>query len=171
MGILGRMTSLDVPAGFERLDVLVALGFLVAVDAVADKIMWLDSAWDIFNTAIRPIAGAVIASLIAAPTVDLPTAVIAAAGGTVALITHFAKATTRLAVNTSPEPVSNIAVSFAEDAAVAGVVMIALLNPWLAGAIAATLFIVGVVIALLLATLARTAFRRTRARFQRRSSM
>ena len=155
MGILGRVVSLDVPAAFERVDVLVVFAILVAVDAVADKIMWLDSAWDVVNSAIRPIAGGVVALLIASPTIELPSAVIAAGGGTVALITHLAKATTRLAVNTSPEPASNVVVSVAEDTAIVGVVIIAIINPWVVAAIAAVLFVAAVIVALALAGTAR----------------
>jgi hypothetical protein len=159
VGLLGRFTDLQIPAGLERWDVIGVFAVLVVVDAIADKVMYVDSAWDALNTAIRPIAGAVIAALIASPTVDLPTAAVAAAGGVIALITHLAKATTRLAVNTSPEPASNIAVSLAEDAAVAGVVVVALLNPWVAAAIAAVLLVVGVVVALVLARLVRAGWR------------
>ncbi len=111
MGLIGRFTDWAVPAGLERTDVLIVFAVLAVIDTVADKVMLVDSVWDAINTAIRPIAGAVVAVLIASPSVDLPTAVIAAAGGTVALITHLAKATTRIAVNTSPEPASNVAVS------------------------------------------------------------
>jgi hypothetical protein len=159
VGLLGRFTDVQIPAGLERWDVIGVFAVLVVVDAIADKVMYVDSAWDALNTAIRPIAGAVIAALIASPTVDLPTAAVAAAGGVIALITHLAKATTRLAVNTSPEPASNIAVSLAEDAAVAGVVVVALLNPWVAAAIAAVLLVVGVVVALVLARLVRAGWR------------
>jgi divalent metal cation (Fe/Co/Zn/Cd) transporter len=102
----------------------------------------------------------VVATLIAAPSVDLPTAVIAAGGGAVALITHLAKATTRVAVNTSPEPVSNVAVSVVEDVAVAGVVTVAVINPWMAAAIALVLLLFGVIVALLLLRLARKGLRR-----------
>ena len=164
MGILGRLTELDVPVAFERADVLLVFGVLVVIDAIADKIMWLDSAWDVFNTAIRPVAGGVVALLIASPTVDLPSAVIAAGGGIVALITHFAKATTRLAVNASPEPASNVVVSVAEDAAIVGVVITAIFNPWIAAAIAAALFTAAVVVALALAGTARAAMRKRRQR-------
>lgn len=164
MGILGRITSMEVPAAFERIDVLIVFAVLVVIDAVADKVMWLDSAWDVFNTAIRPVAGATVAILIASPALDLPTAVIAASGGTVALITHVAKATTRLAVNASPEPASNIAVSFAEDSAIVGIVLLAIWYPWIAGGIALALFLIAVVVALLLVKTARAALRRRRDR-------
>lgn len=164
MGILGRLTSMEVPSAFERLDVLIAFAVLVVIDAIADKVMWLDSAWDVFNTAIRPIAGGTVAILIASPSLELPTAVIAASGGAVALITHLAKATTRIAVNASPEPASNIAVSFAEDLAIVGVVLLAIWYPWLAGGIALALFLIAVVVALLLVRTARAALRRRRDR-------
>jgi hypothetical protein len=167
MGIAGRLTDGDIPVAFERTDVLIVFAVLALVDTVADKVMWLDSAWDAFNTVIRPLAGAVVAALIASPTVDLPTAVIAAAGGVVALITHLAKATTRLAVNTSPEPASNVAVSVAEDVAVAGTVVVAIVNPWIAAAIAAVFLVAGAFIAVVLARLARRALRRVRGRSRR----
>ena len=164
MGILGRVTDFNVPVAFERVDVLLVFGVLVVIDAIADKIMWLDSAWDVFNTAIRPIAGGVVALLIASPSVDLPSAVIAAGGGVVALITHVAKATTRLAVNTSPEPASNVVVSVAEDAAIVGVVITAIFNPWIAAGIAVVLFIAGAGVAIAVAGTARAALRKRRQR-------
>ncbi len=164
VGLLGRIGGLDVPPAFERTDVLIVFAVLVVIDAIADKIMYLDSFWDAFNTVIRPLAGAVSAVLIASPQVELPTAVVAAAGGVVALVTHLAKATTRLAVNTSPEPASNVAVSFAEDLAVTGTVVVAVLNPWVAAAIAAVLLVAGVTVAVLLATVARKGLRAVRRR-------
>ncbi len=167
MGLLGRFAGVDVPAGFERTDVLAVFAVLVVVDAIADKIMLVDSAWDALNTVIRPVAGAVIATLIAAPTVDLPAAVVAAGGGLVALITHLAKATTRLGVNTSPEPVSNVAVSIAEDVAVAGVVIIAVINPWVAATIALVLLAGAVAVAVALARSARAGWQAVRSRRSR----
>ncbi|MFM8895638.1 MAG: DUF4126 domain-containing protein, partial [Actinomycetales bacterium] len=157
-----KLTSLDVPPAFERVDVLIVFAVLVAIDAVADKVMWLDSAWDVVNTAIRPIAGATVAVLIASPNVDLPATALAVSGGTVALVTHLAKATTRLAVNASPEPASNIAVSFGEDLAIVFVVLLAIWYPWVAAGVALTLFLIAVVIALLLLKVARAALRNRR---------
>lgn len=170
LGLIGRFTSVDVPPALIRTDVLVVMGVLVVVDAVADKVMWLDSAWDVVNTAIRPLAGGALAVIIASPDTPLGTATVAGAGGIVALITHLAKATTRLAVNTSPEPASNVVVSLGEDVAVAGVTIGALLNPWLAAGIALVLFIAGVVIALSVATVARRAWRARRRRGAARRS-
>lgn len=162
MGVLGRVADWDVPAGLERVDVLVIFGVLAVVDTVADKIMMVDSAWDAVNTVIRPVAGAVVAALIASPTTDIPTVAIAAAGGTVALVTHLAKATTRIAVNTSPEPASNVVVSVAEDLAVATVIVVAVINPWIAAALALALLVAGTVVALALLKVARAGVRRLR---------
>ena len=159
MGLLGRFAGWDVPPGLERVDVLVIFAVLAVVDTIADKIMLIDSAWDAVNTVIRPIAGAVVAALIVAPSVDIPTVAVAAAGGAVALVTHLAKATTRLAVNTSPEPASNVVVSVAEDIAVAGVVVIAVVNPWVAAAIALALLVGAVIVAVLLVRAGRSVFR------------
>jgi hypothetical protein len=160
MGVLGRFAGWDVPAGLERVDVLVIFAVLAVVDTIADKVMLVDSAWDAVNTVIRPVAGGVVAALIAAPATDIPTAAIAAGGGLIALVTHLAKATTRLAVNTSPEPVSNVAVSVVEDVAVAGVVVIAAVNPWIAAAIALVLLTTAVTIAVVAARAARSGLRR-----------
>ena len=167
LGIAGRLTDWDIPACFERTDVLIIFAVLAVVDTVADKVMWLDSGWDAVNTVIRPVAGAVVAALIASPYVDIPTVAIAAAGGTVALVTHLAKATTRLAVNTSPEPASNVAVSVVEDNEVAGTVAVAVVNPWLAAGIALVLLLAASAVAVALARLARRAIVRTRDRVVR----
>jgi Domain of unknown function (DUF4126) len=155
MGLIGRFTDWAVPSGLERTDVLVVFAVLAVIDTVADKVMLVDSVWDAINTVIRPLAGAVVAVLIASPSIDLPTAVIAAAGGAVALVTHLAKATTRIAVNTSPEPASNVAVSVVEDVAVAGTVAVAVVNPWAAATIAFALLVSAVVVALVLLRYAR----------------
>jgi hypothetical protein len=160
MGLLGRFTDWAIPAGLERADVLIIFALLAVVDTIADKVMYVDSAWDAVNTVIRPVAGGVVAALIAAPNTDIPTAAIAAGGGMVALITHLAKASTRIAVNTSPEPVSNIALSTAEDVAVAGVVVVSVINPWVAAIIAAILLVSAVVVALALARYVRRGWRR-----------
>ena len=162
MGVLGRFADWDVPAALERTDVLIVFAVLAVIDTVADKVMLVDSVWDAINTAIRPLAGAVVAVLIASPTVDLPTAVIGAAGGIVALITHLAKATTRIAINTSPEPASNVVVSVLEDVAVAGTVAVAIVNPWVAATIALVLLVVAVTVALVLLRTARAGLRRLR---------
>ena len=88
----------------------------IVVEFVADKIPWLDSLWDAVHTLIRPVGGALIAVAAlgdASPTME---GLVALLGGTLAAGTHFTKAGTRAAANTSPEPFSNWALSLAEDA-------------------------------------------------------
>lgn len=162
LGVAGRLTDWDIPVGFERTDVLIVFAVLAVVDTIADKIMWLDTGWDAVNTVIRPVAGAVVATLIAAPTVDLPTAAVAAGGGAVALVTHLAKATTRLAVNTSPEPASNVVVSVVEDVLVALTIAVAIVWPWVAAAMALTFMLVGLAVAIALIGTARRVLRSRR---------
>jgi uncharacterized protein DUF4126 len=162
LGGLGRFTGVEsVPPGLERTDVLVAAAILFCLDAVADKIAYVDSVWDAVHTAIRPVIGAVVSALIAGHDGSLPQLAAGAAGGGLALISHLVKAGVRAGVNTSPEPFSNIVVSTAEDVTVAGVICLGLLNPWLAAAVAALLLITGLTLVVLL-------FRRIRAFYRRR---
>ena len=101
--------------------VLIVAGVLFAVEFFADKVPWLDSAWDGLHTLIRPVGGAFLAVHTLGPQHDQVINVVTAllAGG-VTLTTHGAKAGTRLLANGSPEPFSNVALSVGEDAAVAG---------------------------------------------------
>lgn len=95
-------------------------GVLYLLEFFADKIPWVDSIWDAVHTVIRPIGGALLAiQVLGHPTPTLTVIVALLAGGT-SLLTHTAKAATRLASNTSPEPISNIGLSLGEDAAVLG---------------------------------------------------
>lgn len=109
--------------------VLIVAGLLFSLQFVADKIPWVDSLWDSVHTVIRPV-GAVLVALEALGSVPGYIKVIAAllAGGA-AFTTHSAKAGTRLLINHSPEPVTNIAMSLGEDVAVTGGVILTLVNP------------------------------------------
>ena len=133
-----------------RTDVLLAATVLFLLEMVADKIPYLDSAWDSVHTVIRPAVGATLGYLLGHESSSLDAAFGAAAGGFSALASHGVKAGLRAAVNTSPEPVSNVAVSSAEDLTVAGVVSLAALHPWWAASIAATLLVVGVTLVVFL---------------------
>ena len=103
--------------------------FFYAMEFVADKIPYIDSTWDAVSTAIRPTAGAVVGVLIAGQADSLNGAVAAVVGGGTALLSHSVKAGTRLAINSSPEPVTNIGASLTEDVAVLGVVWFAIEHP------------------------------------------
>ena len=165
LGLLGRFAGVDqVPAGLERTDVLVAAAVLYALEFVTDKIPYVDSLWDSVHTVIRPAVGTVIALLVSGDASSLDQAVLAATGGTTALASHLVKGGLRLAVNTSPEPASNIVVSLAEDGAVAGLVALVLAYPWLAAGIAAVLLMTGLALVALLWSRIRRALRRRRER-------
>jgi hypothetical protein len=130
-GLLGRVGGVDgVPDPLQRTDVLVAAGALAAVEFVADKIPYVDTAWDAVHTAIRPTLGAIVGALLGGEAADLSGATGAVLGGGTALATHAAKASLRLAVNASPEPFSNVALSLLENAAVVGVILFAVDHPW-----------------------------------------
>ncbi len=133
-------------------------GFAASVEFLADKVPWIDSLWDMVHTAIRPIGGAVLALALADPS-DPATQVIAfILGGGASLLTHGAKAGARAAVNTSPEPFSNIAVSTAEDVASAGLLWGAYNYPQVAAGIAGGLLLFAVFLLLAAQALFRRLF-------------
>ncbi len=151
MGLFERFGHVAaIPDVLARTDVLVASGILFTLEMVADKIPYLDSAWDSVHTVIRPAVGATIGYLIGNETSDLTAAFFAATGGFSALASHLVKSGVRAGVNTSPEPVSNIAVSTAEDVTVAGVIALAVASPWLAATAAALLLFAGLALAVFL---------------------
>ncbi|MFI6683601.1 DUF4126 domain-containing protein [Streptomyces sp. NPDC050485] len=163
LGIFGA-TGLtdDVPGALQRPDVLIVAGVLFLCEAVADKIPYVDSVWDSVHTVIRPVAGAVVGALLAGQNGSLPDLAAGAVGGSTALMSHLVKAGTRMAVNTSPEPFSNIALSVAEDLGVAGIISFAIFHPLAAAVIAGTLLALGIVILVVLWRKIRR-FRRRRA--------
>ena len=165
LGLLGRYAGLDgVPDGLQRTDVLIAAAVMFALEFVADKVPWLDSAWDAVHTVIRPTVGAAIGLLASGDAASLESALLAATGGLTALASHAVKSGVRLAVNTSPEPASNIVVSLLEDFSVAGVIALLLAAPWVAAAVAAVLLVFGVTLVVLLMSRIRRARTRRRAR-------
>ncbi|MBD0736255.1 DUF4126 domain-containing protein [Streptomyces sp. CBMA29] len=170
LGVAGRAGITDeVPPSLQRTDVLLIAAALFLCEAVADKIPYVDSAWDAVHTVIRPVAGAVVAALLAGQSGSLSELAAGAVGGSTALASHLVKAGTRLAVNTSPEPASNIVVSLAEDLGVAGIVTFALFHPLPAAIIAAVLLVLGVTVVLLLLSRIRRALRRRRERKERKN--
>jgi hypothetical protein len=165
LGLLGRFGSVDaVPEGLQRTDVLVAAAILYALEFVADKIPYVDSTWDAVHTVIRPTIGTVIGLLAGGDATSLDQAVLGATGGVTALASHLVKSGLRLAVNTSPEPASNIGVSLLEDFSVAGIISLAVAAPWVAAGIAAVLLAIGITVVVLLASRIRRARDQWRAR-------
>jgi hypothetical protein len=133
LGLLQHYKLAQLPGGLEVLDnwwiIGVALGLYV-VEFVADKVPYVDSVWDVVHTFVRVPAGAALAL---AATTELAPAVQVVAlllGGTLALSTHGTKATVRAAANTSPEPVTNWALSLAEDVVAVGAIVVAVLHPF-----------------------------------------
>jgi hypothetical protein len=161
LGIADRAGSFtEVPDVLGRWDVLAVAGFLYAMEFIADKIPYIDSTWDAISTAVRPTAGAVIGVLLAGDADSLDQAVLGVVGGGTALLSHLAKAGGRLAINSSPEPVTNVVASLSEDAAVLGVVWFSLQHPEAAAAIAGVLLLAGLVMLLVLGRLVRRGWRR-----------
>lgn len=144
-GLAMRLGALPLPEHLAALDVL-ANPWVMGIAAIAalaeffaDKVMWLDSAWDAVHTFVRPVGGALLALAILDPA-DPATQVIAfVLGGGASLAAHAGKAGARGVVNASPEPVSNVVVSTAEDVATAGLLWAAYEYPYIAGGIALVL--------------------------------
>jgi Domain of unknown function (DUF4126) len=120
-GLAGQMGWVSLPAGLSLLQnpvMLGASGLMLAVEFFADKIPGLDTLWDAVHTFIRIPAGAALAAAVIGGDSNAWSMAAALMGGTLAATAHTAKATTRAAANTSPEPFSNIGLSLAGDAAV-----------------------------------------------------
>ncbi|MFD5401976.1 DUF4126 domain-containing protein [Streptomyces griseorubiginosus] len=163
LGVFGATgLSDDVPATLQRPEVLVVAGLLFLCEAVADKIPYVDSAWDSVHTVVRPVAGAWVGALLAGQSGSLNDVVAGLVGGSTALASHTVKAGTRMAVNASPEPFSNIVLSLAEDLGVAGIVSFAIFHPEAAATIAGVLLVAGLVVLYFLISRIRR-FRRRRA--------
>lgn len=144
-GLAMHSGYVDLPENLKMLDVL-ASPWVIGVSALgavaeffADKVAWLDSIWDGLHTLIRPLGGALLA-LAVVDSGDPTWQVIAfLLGGGAAFASHATKAGARAAINTSPEPVSNVLMSSVEDVATGGLLMIAFANPVTAAVIAIVL--------------------------------
>jgi len=120
-GLAGRLGWVDLPGDLTVLQhplMLTASGFMLFVEFFADKIPGIDSLWDLVHTLVRIPAGAALAAAVFGADPTVWTMAAALMGGTMAATSHIAKATTRAAVNTSPEPFSNVGMSLLGDAAV-----------------------------------------------------
>jgi Domain of unknown function (DUF4126) len=160
LGLASRYGWVDLPPQYKVFDnnwIIGAALVLYVIEFFADKIPWLDTAWDAVHTAIRPIGGAVIAVLTLGHASPATQALVGLLGGTLAAGTHFTKAGTRVMANASPEPFSNWILSFLEDLFVVGLGALALKYP----AVAAGVVIIGVVLIVSFATwIVRAARRR-----------
>ena len=132
VGLLGHFHYIPLPASLNILShpvVLSVAGVLCVIEFLADKIPYVDSAWDSIQTFIRIPAGALLA-MGAINSADPMIATVAALlGGSLTGMTHATKAGGRALINTSPEPVSNVVTSFSEDGLVLGGGWLALAHP------------------------------------------
>ena len=150
LGLAARYGWVDLPPQYQVFNNGFVIGtaiVLYLVEFFADKIPYFDSLWDLIHTAIRPLGGALIAVATlgdASPGVE---GLVALLGGTVAAGSHLTKTSTRAVANTSPEPVSNWALSVAEDVFVVGLGYLALEHPIAALVVAGVLLVLIVVFA------------------------
>ena len=146
-GLAMRFGLIDLPQKIQALDALanpwvIGVAALGAVaELVADKVMWFDTLWDGAHTLVRPLGGALLALAIVDASDPAWQVVVFMLGGGAALLSHSAKASARAAVNTSPEPVSNVAVSGFEDVMTAGGLWLVLSQPHIAIAVAVGLLL------------------------------
>ena len=166
-GLAGAMGWVALPSGLQMLQhplLLGASGLMLVVEFLADKVPGLDSLWDGLHTVVRIPAGAALAAAVFGA--DQATWALAAGlmGGTLAASSHVAKTTTRAAINTSPEPFSNIAMSLVGDAAVPLMLWLALHHPlWFAAALSLAV-VAGLVLTMLLWKFLKTLLRGLRSR-------
>ncbi|MBN8848353.1 MULTISPECIES: DUF4126 domain-containing protein [unclassified Sphingomonas] len=152
-GLAMHFGWIAMPAHLHALDVLAnpwviaVAGVGAAAEFLADKVMWIDSAWDAVHTLIRPIGGALLALAIVDPADPKWQVIALLLGGGAAMLTHGAKAGTRALANASPEPVSNAVLSTGGDIATTGLLLAAFASPWAAAVVA--ILVLGVAIAVL----------------------
>ena len=160
LGVASRYGWVELPAQFDIFDSNLVIGValvMYVIEFFADKIPWVDSAWDTLHTFIRPVGGALIAVAALGEASPGLEGLVALLGGAVAAGAHLTKAGTRAVVNTSPEPVSNWILSLTEDVLVVTLGYLAVSYPL------AALAVTGLLLALIVAffgLIARAAWRR-----------
>jgi hypothetical protein len=168
VGSMGLAGWLPLPEGLQVLQhpaVLAISGALLFVEFFADKIPGLDSLWDIVNSVIRVPAGAALAAGVFGADNATMAVVAALLGGTLAASSQAAKTSTRAAINTSPEPFSNVAMSLVEDGLVIGAVWLATNHPVVFGILLLIALVLMWIVTWMLFKFLRAAFRRLRSLF------
>jgi hypothetical protein len=164
-GLAGYMGLIPLPSGLHVLQhpaMLAGSGAMLFVEFFADKIPGVDTLWDMIHTVIRVPAGAALAAGVFGADSATMGMVAGLLGGTLAATAHATKATTRAAINTSPEPFSNVAMSLAEEGSVMGMMWLATNHPLVFGVVlcmvlALSVLLIVVLIKFLKAALARVA--------------
>jgi len=132
LGWMGSSGNIELPPDLQILSepmVMLAAGFMYCIEFFADKIPGVDTGWDAIHTFIRIPAGAILAAAAVGDTGAGAQLAAAIAGGTMATGSHLTKASSRVLINTSPEPVSNWFASVGEDVMVILGLWTALYNP------------------------------------------
>lgn len=161
LGIADRVDNFEqIPDELGSWEVLAVAALMYTFEFVADKVPYVDSAWDVISTVIRPLVGGTVGVLLAGSSTEISGLVGGSVGGASALASHAVKAGTRLAVNTSPEPASNIAISVGEDFVVLALVWFAIEHPYVAAGIAGVLLLIGLVVLYFAIRLIRSGWRR-----------
>ena len=152
LNLLGRVGFGEVPDALMGDNILIAAAVLYAIEFVTDKVPFLDSAWDVLHTVIRPAIGSLIGVEFAQfdQAVGTEEVLAGVGGGGTALVSHGLKAGVRLGINTSPEPASNIIASLIEDGIVAVVIALALKEPLIALAVVIVLLAIGIAMVVIL---------------------
>lgn len=166
LGLASHYGWVSLPPGYQVFDnpwIIGAALTLYVVEFFADKIPWLDTAWDTVHTAIRPLGGAFIAVSTLGDASPAAKVMAGLLGGTVAASTHFTKAGARVVANSSPEPFSNWALSLGEDVFVLGLGYLALQHPLLALVVCFTALVMMAVFAAAILRAVRRRFGRRRA--------
>jgi hypothetical protein len=164
VGLAMHFGWVPLPAQLHSLDVLAnwwvigAAGLGALAEFFADKVMWVDSIWDTVHTLVRPVGGALLSLAIVDPKSAQWQVVALLLGGGAALLTHGAKASTRAAVNASPEPFSNVAVSSGEDVATTTLLVGALANPYIAVTVAVGVALFSVILLVMIRRFLRDIF-------------
>jgi hypothetical protein len=162
-GAAGYLGFVDLPAGLELLQNPLVIGaacLLAVVEFFADKLPMVDSLWDGIHTLIRIPAGAALAAGVFGGDTQAWALIAALAGGTLAATAHAAKASTRAAANTSPEPFSNLGLSLAGDLAVPGLLWLSWAHPMVFWPVLAVLLVCALVLAIVLFKFLRALLRR-----------
>lgn len=159
-GLAGFMGWIELPPGLQVLQhpaVLGASALMLFTEFFADKIPFVDSVWDAVHTLIRIPAGAALAAgAIGADSVTMGW-IGALLGGSLAATSHATKMTTRAAVNTSPEPFSNVAVSFFEDGLVVLLLWLSATHPGIFTLVLIASVVVSVILLIVLVKFLRAA--------------
>jgi hypothetical protein len=150
-GLAMKFHVIDLPTHLASLDVLGntwvlgVAGVGLIAEFFADKIAWVDSAWDWIHSIVRPLGGALLALAVVDPADPGVQVITFLLGGGAALLSHGVKSSTRAVVNASPEPVSNAVLSVGEDITTAGLAALALAYPVFAMILAVALLLASII--------------------------